>query len=346
MIRLMPGTKKSICAIAVVCAIVLTVPIIVQAAEVSMQSKVGKEMHAEFENKVVGKTIGFLPFTMVAPIQKIWWHVMKQEAKALGVKLVMKDPNWNADAQLQALNAFINEKPDVLIVQNQNLQLLARGLKRAEKAGIYVIQLNMGSNYMSTGYVGCDWYEIGRMMAAEVIKECGTGTGKSGKVSIVQGELTSSTSADMTSGMLETLKKDPAIKVVSNQTCNWDSKKAMEITTTVIQQHPDLCATMGVWTIFQAGSAQAVKQAGKQNQIKVYAWGEGSTMDCDMVKSGVLTKSLNTRADIQARDVMRMASFLLQSGLKPGSVHMVCFTNPIWMDKNSKHEECAEIPTQ
>ena len=51
-------------------------------------------------------------------------------------------------------------------------------------------------------------------------------------------------------------------------------------------------------------------------------------------------------ATIQARDVMRMASFLLQSGLKPGSAHLVCFTNPIWMDKNSKREECAEIPTE
>ncbi|MBF2898713.1 substrate-binding domain-containing protein, partial [Pseudomonas aeruginosa] len=84
--------------------------------------------------------------------------------------------------------------PDVLVVQNPSVTLLMKDLKRAEAQGTHVIQVNMASNYKSSAFVGVDWREIGRMLANEAVKACGTGSGKSGKVQIVQGELTAAAS--------------------------------------------------------------------------------------------------------------------------------------------------------
>jgi len=49
----------------------------------------------------------------------------------------------------------------VLIVHNPDVNSYAKLLKRAEEAGIHVIQVNMRSNYSSDVYVGADWIAIG-----------------------------------------------------------------------------------------------------------------------------------------------------------------------------------------
>ena len=107
-----------------------------------------------------------------------------------------------------------------------------------------------------------------RLLAEDVVKQCGTGSGKSGKVSIVQGELTAAASVDQIGGIMDMFKKDPAIKVVSNQAANWDANAALNITSTVIQQNPDLCASIGFWGIMESGAAQAIRNAGKIDQVK------------------------------------------------------------------------------
>ena len=138
---------------------------------------------------------------------------------------------------------MINEHPDVLVVQNPNVTLLAKELKRAMEAGIYVVQVNMASNTLSDAYVGVDARDMGRRLAHNIIDDCGGGKG-SGEVSILEGEATAAYSLDMKNGALEVFKTDPTIKVVSSQPTSWDANKAGEITTTVLQQHPDLCAIL------------------------------------------------------------------------------------------------------
>ena len=166
----------------------------------------------------------------------------------------------------QALTALIDEKPDVIVVQNPSVTLLMKDLKRAETQGIHVVQMNMSSNYKSDAFVGADWYEVGRMLAEDVVKACGTGSGTSGEVQIIQGELTAAASVDQIAGVMDVLNKDKAIKVVSNQAALWDANKALEITATVIQQHPDLCASVGFWGIMEFGRGAGHSQRGKDRQ--------------------------------------------------------------------------------
>ena len=171
----------------------------------------------------------------------------------------------------------------------------------------------MSSNYKSDAFVGADWYEVGHMLAEDVVKQCGTGSGKSGKVSIVQGELTAAASVDQIGGIMDTFKKDPSIKVVSNQAANWDANAALNITSTVIQQNPDLCASIGFWGIMQSGAAQAIRNAGKIDQVKVYASGEGSQLDCDQVNQGNFYKFLSYKATEQGHDLVAAAVTLLEA---------------------------------
>jgi ribose transport system substrate-binding protein len=273
--------------------------------------------------------------------------VVKAEVEWRGMKFVVRDPNGQMPAMQQALSALIDDKPDVLIVQNPSVTLLQKDLKRAEAQGTHVIQINMSSNYKSDAFVGADWYEVGRILAEDVVKQCGTGSGKSGKVQIVQGELTAAASVDQIAGIMDVLKKDAAIKVVSNQSAQWDANNALNITATVIQQNPDLCASVGFWGIMESGAAQAIRNAGKIDQVKVYASGEGSQLDCDQLNQGNFYKFLSYTATQQGYELVDTAVMLLESGDKAGTKHHEVYTRPIWLDKtNASGANCFQIPKE
>ena len=315
------------------------------AALAQGETKTAHELRADYDKDLKGKTIAFLPIATGVPLMDEWGQVIKTEAEWRGMRFVIRDPNNNPAAMQQALTALVDEKPDVLVVQNPSVTLLMKELRRAEQQGTHVIQMNMSSNYKSDAFVGADWYEVGRMLAEDVVKQCGSGTKTSGEVQIVQGELTAAASVDQIAGIMDVLNKDKAIKVVSNQAALWDANNALNITSTVIQQHPDLCASVGFWGIMQSGAAQAIRNAGKIGQVKVYASGEGSQLDCDQVMQGNFYKFLSYKAGEQGHDAFFAAVSLLENGAKPGSKHDEYYTRPVWLDKtNASGANCYPLP--
>jgi ABC-type sugar transport system substrate-binding protein len=335
---------RSKAALALVGAALIGLPLSAMAQEEG-GTKTARELRADYDTNVKNKTIAFLPIALGVPLQDEWNRVLKMEADWRGMKYVVRDPNNNPAAMQQALTALVNDKPDVLIVQNPSVTLLMKELKRAESQGTHVIQINMSSNYKSDAFVGADWVEVGRMIAEDVVKQCGTGSGKSGKVQIVQGELAAAASVDQIAGIMEVFNKDKAIKVVSNQAAAWDANNALNITSTVIQQHPDLCASVGFWGIMESGAAQAIRNAGKIDQVKVYASGEGSQLDCDQVNQGNFYKFLSYTATQQGHELMNAAVLLLQGKEKPGTKHVQIYTRPIWLDKtNASGSNCFALP--
>ena len=221
---------------AVVAGLALAALPLVTKAQEEGGTKTARELRSDYDKSLKGKTIAYLPIALGVPLSDEWGRVVQEEAEWRGMKYVVRDPNNNPSAMQQALTALVDQKPDVLIVQNPSVTLLMKDLKRAEAQGTHVIQINMSSNYKSGAFVGADWAEVGRMLAGDVVKQCGTGSGKSGKVQIVQGELTAAASVDQIAGIMEVLNKDPAIKVVSNQAANWDANTALNITATQVDE--------------------------------------------------------------------------------------------------------------
>lgn len=290
-------------------------------------------LRSRVDGALDGKVIAWVPVALGMPLTEIWTQVIRAEAEARGMRVEVRDPNWNTTAALQAVSSLIAEQPDVLVVHNPNVQLYARELARAEAAGIIVIQVNMVSNQKTSAYVGADWKTVGRLLGEEMLRACGSGSGTSGKIAIVQGEATSAVSIEQAQAAAEVLAKDPSIRIVSNQAANWDASKAHDITATVLQQHPDLCATVGFWGVMQAGAAQAVKSAGLQGKVKVYASGGDGKLDCDNVDSGLFTRFLSYDSPSQAKVIVQFASFMLQTGLPPSSVRAADYSRLRWMEK-------------
>jgi len=306
----------------------------------------GVAVRKHFEDSLKGKTIAFVPVTLGIPLTAAWKNAMETEAKALGMKFIVRDPNMDPAAMTQAISSLIAEHPDVLVVHNPNVQLLAKLLKKAEKAGIYVIQINMASNYRSSAYVGVDWYKLGQEIAEDICRECGRGSGKSGKVALVQGPTTSAPSLEQVQGAMSVFEKHPEIKIVSNQAANWDAKQAHDITAIVLKQHPDLCATFGMWGVMQLGAGQALREAGLQDKVLVYANGGGNQIICDNIEAGMIDKYWNYNAPLQGHDIMAAAKMLLQSGIKPGKLKMALFSQSKMVTRENAAGACWSLPAK
>jgi ribose transport system substrate-binding protein len=236
------------------------------------QKGLDEPFQKQFKEALAGKTVAYVPVAMSFDLAQGWYGGLKKELEPYGVKFELRDPNWDTNAGAQAVTSLLPEKPAVIIAHNPDVQTYAKLLQRAENEGIYVIQINMGSVYRSSGFVGADWIDIGEKDAEAVVKAC---AGKSNKIAVVQGALSAAASAYTLKGVENVLAKHPEIKVVSSQAADWDAAKAKAITQTVLKQNPDLCGIVGFWDGMDIGTAAAIKEAGLTGKVFLATSGGG-----------------------------------------------------------------------
>ncbi|MFC3227440.1 sugar ABC transporter substrate-binding protein [Marinibaculum pumilum] len=302
--------------------------------------KSSAEMYDSFVEATKGRTIAWVPQATGMPLTDGWTQVMRQEAADLGMTLEMRDAAFSSTKMTQAVNALILEKPDVLVVHNFDVQLLARALRKAEEAGIYVVQLNMVSNYKTDAFVGGNWREIARGMGEDIVARCSRDQGKSGKVAHIQGDLTSDVSILESEGLKAAFEGHDGIEIVVDQAAQWDPNKAREITASALQQHPDLCAIVGHWGPMTMGAGQAVKAAGKSDQVTIYSTGENPQFICDAIKDGVLDRYWSVDNLKQGRDVMLTIKYLLQMNQPPGTFRLAGYSPVEILDKDNVERRC------
>ncbi|MES2666202.1 MAG: sugar ABC transporter substrate-binding protein [Pseudomonadota bacterium] len=280
------------------------------------------------QSKTAGKKVIFVPITMGISLTEAWVKRMREHAELGGYTIDIKDAAFNTGVMSELLASAISEKPDVLVVHNPTVQLLARQIKQAEAEGIKVVQMNLQSNQPSTAFVGANWDRIGREIAEDIVKECGAGSGKSGKVAIIPGQLTAADSVIMNEAAFKVFAESPEIEVVSNQASDWDPEKARQITATVLQQNPDLCAIFGHWDVHTMGAGKAVQDAGLADQVLVYATGGGDDVACKAIEDGILDREWSYDADGQGRDAATMIDLILQ-GVATADGSMMVVDSPL-----------------
>jgi len=267
---------------------------------------------AKVNETLKGKRVAWVPVSMAHSLPAEWTRVMKEEFATFGIDFVVRDPDYNADRQSQIVATLINEKPDLLILHNPNVQLLAKQIQQAQEAGIPVMQINMASNYKSDAYVGADSVTMGAKMAEDVVSTCANAPSK--KIAIMKGELTSAISLDITKGIDSVLSQNPDIQVVAEQSQGgWDTKAFYDSSASAILQNPDLCAVVSYWEVPGVGVIQALKEAGKNpGDVKIITSGGGDPVGCQYIKEGWYTSNWSYQGTQQGYQVVNMALTLLQ----------------------------------
>ena len=307
------------------------------------QKGLDEPFQAPFKKSLEGKVVAFVPVAMNFDLAQGWLAGVKRDLEPYGVKVVVRDPNWSTTAGAQAVTTLVSEKPALMIIHNPDVQTYAKLLQKAENEGIYVLQINMGSAYRTTAFVGANWIEIGERDTEAVVEAC---KGKSNKIAIVQGALSAAASAYTLKGVENVLAKHPEVKVVSSQSADWDAAKAKGITQTVLKQNPDLCGIVGFWDGMDIGTAAAVREAGLTGKVFVATSGGGEQKGaCEQVKNGSFDLDLSYDVPTQATDMAGMIKWLLSSGMKPGEFKGAAYTTliPITKENAAKDGTCWSL---
>jgi ribose transport system substrate-binding protein len=281
-----------------------------------------------FHSGLEGKKVVFLPLSMGFDLTEGWAARMRAQAKRLNYSFEIRDPNWSTDAGTRALQSLISEKPDLIVAHNPDIQSYARLLSQAQAAGIKVVQINLESNTQTDSYVGADWTEIGVQAATAVAEKCGTGKGKSTKIAIDTGVPTAASDVFQLDGIYRVLKQHPEIQVVSQQATEYNPEKARSIMDTVLQQNPDLCGAIGIWDNQDTGTASAIKQAGKSDQVFLVTSGGGNRVGCENVSNGLFSLYISYNVPLQGDLLNQEIARLLLSKEKAGSAKAMYF-NPL-----------------
>jgi ribose transport system substrate-binding protein len=289
-----------------------------------------------------GKKVAFVPIAMGFDLTEGWAAGIKQALEPLGVTIEIRDPNWSTDAGAQAITSLIQEKPDAIVVHNPDVQSYARLLKKAEEAGIYVVQVNMRSSYSTDGFVGADYVGMGEAIANRLVEKCSPTHGGNGKIAIMQGVLTAAASAYQMEGIDRVLSKHPEMQVVSNQGADWDASKARAIMATVLQQHTDLCGGVGFWDVMDVGTGAAIKESGKS--VYWITQGGGNQAACDNLANGTYSEVVVYNVLGQARDIADVIKILFLTKPKPGAEKSTLFTALTFLTKeNMKPGSCWSL---
>lgn len=235
------------------------------------------------------KTVGFVPMALGFDIAQAYDGSMRARAAELGYNYIVRDPNWSVEGAVQIAEQYIAEGVDIMVIHPLDDKAFNRVIRKAKDAGIHVIFMNLrsgaGTDTMGGDiYIGADHYTIGKRKLALAAQMC---AGRSGKIALIQAPLTNAVASAETAGMMAEMPKHPELKLVAQQSADADANKAKSIATTILKQHPDLCAIIDQWDGQGIGIPPAIQEAGLKGKVKLLTSGSGSQINgCNKVADG------------------------------------------------------------
>jgi ribose transport system substrate-binding protein len=166
--------------------------------------------------------------------------------------------------QLNLAQTILSQKPAALLISPQSDSNLVPAIQTAKKNNIPAVVID-DARTEGASYVGTDQVAIGAK-AAEFLHQLYP---DGGKIAQIEGQAGSPNARARIKGFTETLKKYDNLKLVASQPGNWDRMTALNATSNILRQHPDLVGIYANNDGMALGVVEAVKKAGKLKQVAV-----------------------------------------------------------------------------
>ncbi|RRW47201.1 sugar ABC transporter substrate-binding protein [Pseudomonas luteola] len=216
-------------------------------------------------------------------------QAMQARAKEIpgGASLQLEDAGGDVVRQLGQVENFISQKVDAIIVNPADTAATRKITERVTQAGIPLVYLNsrpeVDSFPAGVVFVGTDERRIGQMQMEYLAEKMG---GK-GNLAIILGRLAHDDTRKRTTGVKDVLAKYPDIKVVEEQSANWERDKGMDLMSNWLLSGKAIDAVAANNDEMGIGAAMALRQAGRKD---VMVGGVDGTADgLAAIKRGLLS---------------------------------------------------------
>ena len=255
-----------------------------------------------------GTRIGGVSKTLTNEYWRSLGEGYKAYADKAGVDVVYQAASSEGDqlGQLSIAETLITQGFSALLFSPQTDNNLQPALESAQAKNIPVVNVNDAVIPGAKHYVGNVQRDNGVKVAQWFIKNRPDG----GKVAVIEGQAGVFAAGQRTKGFTETITKDAKFKVVASVPGNWDRQLSYDAATTILQQNPDLIGFYANNDGMALGVVEAVKAAGKQDQVAVFGT-DGISDAYNSIRNGELTGTVDSFPVLTGEVAMEVALRLI-----------------------------------
>lgn len=211
---------------------------------------------------------------VISTLNNPWFVVLGETAKARAIELgydatIFDSQNDTAKEAAHFENLIAGGYKAVLFNPTDADGSVANVLK-AKKAGVPVFCIDREINstnaatsqMLSDNYSGC--VALGQYFVKTV--------GKEGKYAELLGIVGDNNTWNRSKGFHSVVDRFPGLKMVAQQTAEFDRAKALEVMESILQKNPDINAVFCGNDAMAMGAYQALVSAGKADKIKVFGF--------------------------------------------------------------------------
>lgn len=234
---------------------------------------------------------------------------VKGKATELGLDLTVYDGGQDAAKQASQLESAVTQGLACAVIEPVSVDGLVPSIEAATKAGVPVVVVNQAISKpeAASSFVGVSNVDGGMLE----MKTAAEALGGKGNVAFLLGPMGSDAEVGRTDGYKQVLKDYPDIKVVFEQTANWNTDEALTLVENWLQTGTQIDAIVANNDGMALGALKAVEDAKMLDKIKIY--GLDATPDAlAAVKDGRLAATISQGTTGQGQKAMETCAALVK----------------------------------
>ncbi|MDR3354932.1 MAG: sugar ABC transporter substrate-binding protein [Synergistaceae bacterium] len=177
------------------------------------------------------------------------------------------------DTQINAMENFISQKVDMIVLAPADSVGLVPTVKKAVDAGILVVNIDVTLDKKALKesglpedflFVGPDneegSYLVGKFLGGKI--------GKGAKVVIIEGNPGADNATQRKNGFMKSVTEF-GFDLAASTTAHWETEEANTVMTNLLTRYPDIAGVMCANDSMALGAVRAIESAGKGGQIQV-----------------------------------------------------------------------------
>jgi ribose transport system substrate-binding protein len=245
---------------------------------------------------------------IVSTLNNPWFVFLAEkasaQAKKLGYEAKIFDSQNNTALETEHFENALASGYNAILFNPTDAEGSVANVMRAKAAKVPVFCMDREVNttdgatsqILSDSYSGC--VAIGRYFVEKLNKQ--------GKYVELLGLVSDNNTWNRSKGFHSLVDNYPGLKMVAQQSADFDRNKAMEVLESILQANPDIDAVFCGNDAMAMGAYQALVAAGKANHVKVFGF-DGAEDAVDAIKNGKIEATAMQFPQVMAETAARYA---------------------------------------
>ena len=241
------------------------------------------------------------------PFFKTEADAAEAKAKELGYQTLVLVHDDDPTKQSELFDTAISKKAAAIICDNAGADATVAAVKKARDAGIptFLIDREINETGVAISQIVANNYQGAKLGAEKFVESMG----EKGNYVELTGKESDTNAGVRSKGYHEVMDQYPDMKMVAQQTANWEQTEAYSKMESIIQANKDIKGVICGNDTMAMGAAAAVKAAGLKNVVIVGL--DGSNDVRDAIKAGdIVATSMQPAYDIAQMAVVQADQYI------------------------------------